>query len=672
MSYAVKFLGATDDAYKIGGYGVIFGGRDLDGETFEPDTDYMLDLVPRKPVLYDHMQQDVKTAIGTVDEMKADDEGLWIEAQISRSNAYAERVMALVHAGRLGWSTGSVAHMAQRDQGVIKSWPIIEVSLTPTPAEPRTLGVRELKSLIDALPELGGVTLPEAAQESRGDAQPETVTQQQNITNGEDEMSEEVVTNAAAEEPQADGNGAVLDAVKSLAAAVADMQKQVKAYEAKAVPDNDPGYSAPAVITDVSHWKYDHVPTEDLALALEGMKSMHNSRAERNGRVMPAPSGAMYKALAMRLETDEAAKDKEIAPAVKAWNQLRERGVKANEINQSTLSNYGDEWVGVAYSGRLWEKVRLETRVLGMIPQEEIPQGAESVVYPLEGSDLTFYKVAQAASYSANPGGIPTNTVPVEKVGTAQTTVAVQKIGTSAAYTGEMEEDSWIRFSGQLMNKFAVGAAEYLEHILIDGDTATSATTNINTIAGTPAGTEAYLTADGFRKNALVTLTSNSRDGGTLAIEDFLDTVAMLGANGIAGYDRTKVMFLLDLATHRKALTLTEVKTQDTFQGATIQGGMLMNIWGYPVYVSGQVARLGGGLTNTAGKVDLGTPANNAKGQIIAVRPDRWLFGFKRRMTMETQRVPRADVTEVTALLRFGLAKASADDASAISYNLTV
>ena len=43
--------------------------------------------------------------------------------------------------------------------------------------------------------------------------------------------------------------------------------------------------------------------------------------------------------------------------------------VKANEINQSTLANYGDEWVGVAYSGQLWQAIRHETFVLDKLAQ---------------------------------------------------------------------------------------------------------------------------------------------------------------------------------------------------------------------------------------------------------------------------------------------------------------
>jgi hypothetical protein len=54
----------TADTATVSGYGVIFGGEDLTGETFTPATDYMLNLAPTKLVFYDHTLGDVKHVIG--------------------------------------------------------------------------------------------------------------------------------------------------------------------------------------------------------------------------------------------------------------------------------------------------------------------------------------------------------------------------------------------------------------------------------------------------------------------------------------------------------------------------------------------------------------------------------------------------------------------------------
>lgn len=645
---AIKVLGATETHYRVGGYGVVFGGRDLDGEEFRPETDYQLSLVPAKPVFYDHAQRDVKHPLGIVAEVKADDAGLWIEAELDRSKQYVNQVMALVHAGRLGWSSGSVSHLTQRDMGVIKSWPIVEFSLTPTPAEPRTLGVSELKSMLADLPELGGL-----------------MPAQDNPEIGEKEMANEEVK---AVEPQAVApapDTAVLDAIKALAGQFAGLKEEVAAVKAAAdrTPVNDPGYAAPAVISDTSHWKYDNTETGDLAVLIGVLDSADRGRV---GRKATAPA---YKALGMRLESEEGRKSDAMRHAGHA---MKVQGIKANEIAQSTLASYGDEWAGVAYSGALWEKIRQATFVLDRLPQIEFPAGAESMVIPLEGTDPTWYKVAQAASLSSNPGGIPTNTVTASVLGTASQTMTLAKMGARVLWSGEMEEDAVLPYVSQLRRQLATSGAEYLEHAIIDGDTETANSTNINAIDTTPGGTEAYLLFNGFRKIPLVTLTANSRDGGSLDVSDFLETLKLMGVGGLAALDQGRVFFVIDRHTHWKALELDEVKTRDVFSGATLEAGRLSNIWGYPVYVSGQIARGGSGKSNTAGKVDADTAGNNTKGQILAVRPDRWQFGWRRRMTLETTRIPAADSTEIVALMRAGLIYSASDDAAAITYNLTV
>jgi hypothetical protein len=396
--------------------------------------------------------------------------------------------------------------------------------------------------------------------------------------------------------------------------------------------------------------------------------------AKQYGQSKGGASTAAFKALGMRLESEESRKSE---PLTVARNAMKMAGIKANEINQSTLASYGDEWVGVAYSGELWRSIRHATFVLQNLPnQMEVPQGAESVVIPLESTDPVWYKVAQSASLSANPGGIPTNTVTASNLGTANNTLTLAKMGARVLWTGELEEDAVLPYVAQLRSQLTTSGAEYLEHVLIDGDTATGATTNINDIGGTPGGDEAFLLLNGFRKSPLVTTTANSRDGGALAVEDYLETVKLMGLAGKNAINKSSVSFIIDPWTHWKSLELTEVKTQDVFSAPTIENGTLMNIWGYDVNTSIHMHKANQDATyglkaNSAGKLDLDTASNNTTGVILAVRWDQWQFGWRRRMTLETTRIPAADATEIVSLMRFGMVQRDTE-ASTISYNLTL
>lgn len=142
----------TDDVYTIGGYGVVFGEEDLAGEHFEADTDFWIGKVTEQPMLlYDHGEDEDgpgKGVIGKVTKVLPDDVGLWVEAQIRKGEKYAEAIMELIRKGKLGLSSAAIGHLVDiAADGKILSWPIGELSLTPTPAELRTLGVAELRSL---------------------------------------------------------------------------------------------------------------------------------------------------------------------------------------------------------------------------------------------------------------------------------------------------------------------------------------------------------------------------------------------------------------------------------------------------------------------------------------------------------------------------------------------
>ena len=153
----------------VGGWGVVYGGIDLYGDTFAKSTDFMLDLVPQKPVLYDHTLGDIKGIIGRTRKVEPRDEGLWVEAELDRNADYVKLVLELVQKGALGWSSGSVPHLSQKERGIFKRWPVVEFSLTPTPAEPRTLGVEIIKTLMESDSSFGAL-LPEAGGNPAADA----------------------------------------------------------------------------------------------------------------------------------------------------------------------------------------------------------------------------------------------------------------------------------------------------------------------------------------------------------------------------------------------------------------------------------------------------------------------------------------------------------------------
>lgn len=163
---AIKALGkSTLDGKPIGKLGGIlcrFSGPDAAdtyGDYFDAKTDFGFGQGETiGSAVYFHHALDVKVGghrIGRA-TLKMTDEGVAIESIHDLTDPIAAAKYEAGAAGLLGWSSGTAAHLVEREQvavkdgkpiNYIKSWPLgLDASLTPTPAERRNVAVA-LKSL---------------------------------------------------------------------------------------------------------------------------------------------------------------------------------------------------------------------------------------------------------------------------------------------------------------------------------------------------------------------------------------------------------------------------------------------------------------------------------------------------------------------------------------------
>lgn len=132
--------------------------KDLTGEYFTADTDFWTLKEGKGEVvlLYGHGQDaTLKHARlgGGVASVELKDAGIWMAGQLDLADEYEAAIYAMIEAGKMGTSSGAVAHLVTKEaDGRIKSWPLFEGSLTPTPAEPRNkvVPVKSLKGLLCA------------------------------------------------------------------------------------------------------------------------------------------------------------------------------------------------------------------------------------------------------------------------------------------------------------------------------------------------------------------------------------------------------------------------------------------------------------------------------------------------------------------------------------------
>lgn len=430
---------------------------------------------------------------------------------------------------------------------------------------------------------------------------------------------------------------------------------------------------APYVTKFADTNKYDNLSAGETALVIEILNSQHKP-----------VSGGAFKALSLKIGE---MKDDNTEQGRKAVNYVK-NAFKANTNIEPTPeatsaavkaatdpmytggSNIGSDWVGTAYGSQIWESIRAANVVMNRIPETVVPDGYSSAYIPLESSDPTWYKISEATS-SDGTLKVPAATVTASQFATANKQITLGKLGARTLYTGEMVEDSLIAFAPEARRKLVVSGTEILEHVMIDGDVETSGSKNINAIDTAVTSGAPYLLVDGFRKLALVTNTANSRSAsGAFVIEDFIETLKLMGTAGLSAADPSKVAFLVDYNTMWAAMKLNEVKTRDVFSAATVEQGFLRRAYGYEVINAFQMHRIASDRkANTAGKIDADTAANNTTGAILAVRFDQWRQAFKRQMTVKTNEIINADTYEVVAMLRWGMAYRDTE-ASAITYNI--
>jgi hypothetical protein len=164
----VKFAEGSETRLKIlaipfGGLPEL-GGKDLDDEYFTAKSDLCTSWYPvTRPLLYEHGKHaDVEVdPVGKVDSTTVtteDEVGVWVEAELDRQAQYYEHIRRMVEQKKLYASSGAMGHLVKRAKdGHLDRWPWVELSLTPTPANP--LARVEAKTAVKHY-EAAGITPP--------------------------------------------------------------------------------------------------------------------------------------------------------------------------------------------------------------------------------------------------------------------------------------------------------------------------------------------------------------------------------------------------------------------------------------------------------------------------------------------------------------------------------
>lgn len=653
----------------------------------------------RRPLSLEHNDYGI-VRIGETTRVWFDETGLRFEAQLDRNGPYFPDVVRLVNEGRLATSSGTAEHTADfYDDGAFKSWWIVELALTENPAERRMPLVQLVRSaegandLSRAEAETDDATPNAAPFESEPEIPMEetpTMTIEELLIQAQEAgiSLEELLARlqemqAPAEEPEmeveaepvtmsvqtpvaprsapaADG-----DTLEARFTALENLIRSIQAAPAKTDERRKPTTRTGEGVNVnlIPDERFAHLSAPEMWMVAKSL--FDNDRRNLSDAFKRAMAEKTYDYL-QRKEGQSERKDQYAQQFMRAYKTKR-----SDEIMATNIAGQGTEWVGVMYATELWEAARVAPIYSALLSaglmERRVEPGYNSVYVPTEGADPTWYSSPEANDISS--GRIEVTSNP-QFVGTGRALITPKTLKTVVAWSEELDEDSIVQMASWLNTQLQRSAQEIIEYVLINGDTVTSATTNLNLIDGTPgtgASRPAYLATDGFIKSPIITTTSMSYDAGNTMSEDvFLEVIKKFPA-ALQANKQQRLRFILGVAEETAALNIPAVKTRDINTQATIENGSLVKMWGVPVLVSGQMAK-----ANSAGKIAGTNPTTtNIYGRVLAIAPQYWAVAFSRDVRFKVSEDPYSDSQLMRVSLRMG-AQYRATNAAACAFEVAV
>ena len=323
----------------------------------------------------------------------------------------------------------------------------------------------------------------------------------------------------------------------------------------------------------------------------------------------------------------------------------------------SVTSGAGDELVPTAEANELWRDVNLDTVVGSLFSRIDMPTSPFDI--PLQLGDVNWFPGTENTATTATA------------LATAKQTLTAQELVAEVPWSLTLEEDAVIAMLPEVRRSLVRNSAEVIDDVLLNGDTTT--TNNINAdgaaITATTAGKAQWLI--GFNGLLHLPLVDNTAMGnslnGNVTAAPYNAALKLIGKYGVRPSESP---FIVDVNTYLASLAIDEVETVDKLgPQASLLTGQLGVLYGHPVIVSEQMR-----LADVDGKV---TDAGNvtSTGRILVVNRSQWRIGFRRELSIETERdiQKRQNVMVVSMRVAFDERSGSRSTAThtALQYNIT-
>jgi hypothetical protein len=318
----------------------------------------------------------------------------------------------------------------------------------------------------------------------------------------------------------------------------------------------------------------------------------------------------------------------------------------------NTTDATGGDLVPTGMAAQLWSDFFTASRVVSTFgPPIAMPSDPFNLPFNLGA--ITFGKGTQNSAKTAQ--------APATDQSVMTTTEQVAEVNWS--YT--LDEDAVIAMLPSLRAALALYGAEYMDAFVLNADSASGSTGNINLDDSTPDAGDYYMSAGqlGIRHLWIGDAAGQGVNAGGDALEDG-DIVSALALMGKYAVNPTRCVIFCDISTYLKGLlNLDGVLTMDKYGAkAVLQTGELASYRGVPIVPSAShpLTEADGKCANSAG--------SNTLGSISLVNVDQWKVGFRRQLLIEVDKSIQTRTFILVASYRIAVACGVTSTRSAVKH----
>tara|TARA_Y100000310_G_scaffold325646_1_gene389404 strand:+ start:9322 stop:10803 length:1482 start_codon:yes stop_codon:yes gene_type:complete len=386
------------------------------------------------------------------------------------------------------------------------------------------------------------------------------------------------------------------------------------------------GYDAKAVLRRNEH----------KSLSFDDLLLVKNDNTELQS--MQSRSSDIF-IVAHILSTKHNVSVKDVIPQLKIYKDFMKDTEEVRKAMSIGAGAEGNDWIPTGFSADLIEIFHLQLVVGNMHPQFTIPAKMTSWKVPGVSSDLKAYRTEAANSDTPTKFTASTRT-------TRNITFTPEKLAAATVFDVELEEDSIIQILPMLKVNIAMALVRAVEDTIINGDT--GGTMDNTDMHGRTIDNESPTKMwDGYRTFITDHGSVRLNAGGAATFGGMITVMRNMGkyAVGIANKSWvTSVNGYFDAFLH-----LSKVQTIDLMgPQAIIQRGELAKFMGIPIVVSEQARQ---DLKTTTG-VSGGASSGYTDTSVQCVYKPAWNLGTKRRISVESAKIPRTDSVEVWSTMR--------------------